>query len=64
MSGLSCEQRISELLGAIKSQVLDGTQVEVSFWDGLGSSHFTESQGQRGNGQLKEKLTLVDAGKL
>lgn len=58
------EQKISELLGVMKSQVLGGADAEVSLWDGLGSSHFMKSQCQRGNGQLQEELTLVYAGTL
>lgn len=40
--------------------MLGGADVEVSFRDGLGPNHFAQSQGHRGNGQLKEELTLVD----
>lgn len=60
MSKLPCEQRVPAPLGVMMSQGLGVADVEVSFWDGLGSNHSTQSQGQRGNGQDKEELTLVD----
>lgn len=47
-------------LGVMESQKQSVADVELPFWDGLGSNCSAQSQGWRVNGRCKEERTLVD----